>query len=270
MNHTSNWKPDPYGIHELRFFSADGKATLLVMDGGMTSYDKPPMVEQSPAPVPESPSSDLTGDDAQSDSRLEPPKTIEAGEGHFGGPIQSAARSSDAVVHNTLSKVDDRRIEPMGRPLKISFGIVLGLLAVSALGFIYVHVHHNATPSPIARTANGATRGRATTVTTTTEAALPTALQPSAEGAAAALVSSWSTGNRLAALSVATRAAATTLFATPYRSGSAIDRGCTTSFTPIVCTFGPPGGASPTDPIFQILVSHSSGGWYVSSVRIEN
>src|ERR1700733_12966893 len=39
---TTNWKPDPFGIHELRFFSADGKPTLLVMDGGKRSYDKPP------------------------------------------------------------------------------------------------------------------------------------------------------------------------------------------------------------------------------------
>jgi hypothetical protein len=37
-----------------------------------------------------------------------------------------------------------------------------------------------------------------------------------------------------------------------------------------VCTYGPPGGASPTDPIYQIKVSQVQGGWYVSSVVIEN
>src|SRR5580698_5640814 len=42
VDDTINWKPDPFGVHELRFFSADGKPTLLVMDGGKRSYDKPP------------------------------------------------------------------------------------------------------------------------------------------------------------------------------------------------------------------------------------
>ena len=39
---TTSWRSDPFGTHELRFFSADGKPTLLVMDGGRTSYDRPP------------------------------------------------------------------------------------------------------------------------------------------------------------------------------------------------------------------------------------
>jgi len=69
---------------------------------------------------------------------------------------------------------------------------------------------------------------------------------------------------------VATQAAVNTLFAVPYANGLAEDRGCSTSFTPIVCTFGPPGGASPNDPIYQIYVSQAPGGWYVSSVKLEN
>src|ERR1700722_10226522 len=36
------WHPDPFGLHEFRFFSDDGSATLLVRDGGANSYDKPP------------------------------------------------------------------------------------------------------------------------------------------------------------------------------------------------------------------------------------
>ncbi len=27
------WQPDPFGLHEFRFFSDDGKPTLLVRDG---------------------------------------------------------------------------------------------------------------------------------------------------------------------------------------------------------------------------------------------
>ena len=144
---------------------------------------------------------------------------------------------------------------------------MLGILALSALGFVFVHFHHTAGRHPahadVTTTTSSASR-------TTTTVALPTALQPGAEDAATALVSSWATGNRSAALTVATSAAVTTLFAVPYASGQALDRGCSTSFSPIVCTFGPPGGASPTDPIYEIDVSQAAGGWYVSSVKIEN
>ena len=69
---------------------------------------------------------------------------------------------------------------------------------------------------------------------------------------------------------MATPTAATTLFTATYASGQAISRGCSTSFSPIVCTFGPPGGASPTDPIYQIRVSQVAGGWYVSSDRLRS
>jgi hypothetical protein len=36
------WRPDPYGVHEQRYFSLDGEPTRLVSDGGKTSYDPPP------------------------------------------------------------------------------------------------------------------------------------------------------------------------------------------------------------------------------------
>jgi hypothetical protein len=35
------WVPDPFGLHESRYFSA-GRPTKLVMDGGVESYDEPP------------------------------------------------------------------------------------------------------------------------------------------------------------------------------------------------------------------------------------
>jgi hypothetical protein len=99
---------------------------------------------------------------------------------------------------------------------------------------------------------------------------LPSALSSSSETAANALVSDWSSGNKTGALTVATSTAVATLFAAPYTSGLANNRGCSTSFLPIVCTFGPPGGASSTDPIYQVLVSQATGGgWYVSAVRIQ-
>ncbi len=158
--------------------------------------------------------------------------------------------------------------EAMSRPLKIAYAVVFGVLALSALGLAYVHLHDNAAPST--GPAQSARTTTTSAIVTTTQAALPTTLSPSADAAATALVSNWSTNNRSAALTVATPTAVAALFHMPYTAGMALDRGCSTSFTPIVCTFGPNGGASPTDPIYEIKVSQVEGGWYVSSVNIEN
>jgi len=72
------------------------------------------------------------------------------------------------------------------------------------------------------------------------------------------------------ALRVATAQAVATLFAVPYPSGLAINRGCTSAFPPIICTYGAPGGGPVNAPIYQVSVSQAPGGlWYVSSVEIE-
>jgi hypothetical protein len=36
------WHPDPFGVHEARYFSADGQPTKLVRDRGVECYDEPP------------------------------------------------------------------------------------------------------------------------------------------------------------------------------------------------------------------------------------
>jgi hypothetical protein len=36
------WHPDPFGVHEDRYFSAAGEPTKLVRDRGLESYDEPP------------------------------------------------------------------------------------------------------------------------------------------------------------------------------------------------------------------------------------
>jgi hypothetical protein len=115
---------------------------------------------------------------------------------------------------------------------------------------------------------NDVANGANTHAPTTTTVTLPVAPQPSAEAAAAALISSWATGNRAEALSVATPTALATLFAAPYTNGLALSRGCNTN-VPVVCTFGPPGGSAPTDPIYQLYETQIAGGWYVSSVQID-
>ena len=286
---TTAWRPDPYGAHEFRFFSADGKPTLLVMDGGRTSYDRPPMIQPEPAPE-QRPSPEPEVEPAPAPvihAAFAPPATA-AGADHVAP--QPTARATEAGTEESAAVRDQHRVavrgvadfadgpstpavdrptpEALSHPLKLAYGVVFVAMALSALGLIYVHLHHTGGQHPTQ--AERATTSSSAPRTTTTALALPTALQTAPEAAATALVSSWSTGNKAAALTVATPAAVTTLFAAPYNSGQAIDRGCSTTFTPIVCTYGPPGGASPTDPIYEIMVSQIEGGWYVSSVKIEN
>jgi len=56
------WRPDPYGVHEQRYFSLNGKPTRLVSDGGKTSYDPPPGYGALDVPVlPASPPASLPG-----------------------------------------------------------------------------------------------------------------------------------------------------------------------------------------------------------------
>jgi hypothetical protein len=38
----NGWRADPFGIHELRYFSMDGRPTRLVRDGDVLSHDPPP------------------------------------------------------------------------------------------------------------------------------------------------------------------------------------------------------------------------------------
>ncbi len=301
VDQITSWQPDPYGAHEFRFFSADGKPTLLVMDGGRTSYDRPPTHAPPPAPEPPSSLEPEPRPAPEPSSTLEPepppaavtPPALAAPATAVGAdqvaalptapatetdtehsavtrerPRVAAPAVTDFVDGRSALGAEDRSPEPLSRPLKIAYGIVFVVLALSVLGLVYVHVRPNggghSTHSAAPTTTSSAPR------TTPTTVALPTKLQPGADAAASALVSSWSTGNRAAALTVATPAAAAALFRVPYASGLAVDRGCSTSFTPIVCTFGPPGGASPNDLIYEIDVTQAAGGWYVSSVKIEN
>lgn len=117
------------------------------------------------------------------------------------------------------------------------------------------------------------TTAPAPTTTTTTPAPATTVYTPSApqsspDDAAGQLVQLWASGNRSGAASIASPAAVASLFAAPYPgAGLAIDRGC--GDTPMVCTFGPPGGANPNDAIYELFVNQTAKGWYVGSVTVE-
>jgi hypothetical protein len=119
------------------------------------------------------------------------------------------------------------------------------------------------TPSPTVAVTTTEPAAAPTTSTTL----VPSAPRPTPDQAADQLVASWAANDRAGASAVATPSAVDELFATPYPGpGLAIPRGCSAAFPPIVCTYGPPGGASPSDSIYQLYVSSSPKGWYVSSV----
>ena len=262
MDQTTEWRPDPYGAHEFRFFSADGKPTLLVRDGERrrTTGPRRPSPHRSrshhasfaserPPPAPETPS---LGPEPPSGPAIRPafaPPATAVGADHIVAP-QSVAYTteagterssatrvppkvtvppiSDLAGHRSDFGDEDRSPEALSRPRRIAYGVVFVALALSALGLVYVHLRStgkgHSTHAAAPTTTTSAPR------TTTTTLAPPAALQPSADAAATALVSSWSTGNKAAALTVATPVAVTALFALPYTTGQAIDRGCSTSF----------------------------------------
>jgi hypothetical protein len=240
--------------------------SVLVAPQFIPAQTQPPPPAESPAPEPITLPVPLEESHAPAPPLISDPADVATEEP---ADIAEPVSTADECSRRYSDDVRGREHEAMSHPLKVAYGVVCGVLALSALGVLYVHLHH----SDGARS----TRTVAPTTTTTSQPAkkpstvvLPSRLSPTAEVAADDLVTSWSMNNRLGALAVATPTAATTLFSVTYASGMAINRGCSTSFSPIVCTFGPPGGASPTDPIFQIRVSQVAGGWYVSSVRIEN
>jgi hypothetical protein len=173
------------------------------------------------------------------------------------------------------------------RPPPRATASLLAVVAVCAAIVTACGTTHNAAPVPSTE-APAATAGSSTSVslattapttsapksTTTPSAAttlapvIPVAPQPSAQAAAAALVSGWSAGNKVFALSVATAASVATLFAVPYQAGNAVFRGCSAAFSPIVCTYGPPGGGN--GALYEVNVSPTGAKWYVSSVVVED
>jgi hypothetical protein len=51
LDEPQGWYLDPYGVHELRWFSA-GKPTALVRDAGVDGHDAPPPGPPPTQPVP--------------------------------------------------------------------------------------------------------------------------------------------------------------------------------------------------------------------------
>jgi hypothetical protein len=165
----------------------------------------------------------------------------------------------------------------LSRTARLAYVLVFAAMAASGVALLVSHLggtkgDPTAAGSTTTTTKTSTTKSTttATTGAPTTTAPVPSAPQPSAAVAAAALIASWAAGNHAEALTVGTASAVSTLFAGHYASGLVIDRGCSDAFSPIVCDYGPPGGAAPTDPIYAIDVVHGPTGWYVTSVTVNN
>ncbi len=127
--------------------------------------------------------------------------------------------------------------------------------------------------TPLAVTTTSSVAPATSAAPTTPATAPPTTVyspatpQPSPDGAAAALISDWSTGNRTAAAAVASPPAVAGLFAHPYPGGYLQARGCTDpSANPGTCTYADRNSGS----LFEIGVTHLPAGWYVSTVNVES
>jgi hypothetical protein len=260
----SGWQPDPFGAHEFRFFANDGRPTLLVRDGGTSAYDPPP-------PSLDHPYLGRAEFEAELESDFRTTTQPTRAPAELSREVPRTSTSTVLVVpeHRSTPRAD--AVPPPSRLVKILYAIILTAMAVSVIALAVRHFT-GSSGQPGNGSAVAPTRAStgSTHPSTTTTVALPASLKPSAAASAAALIASWASGNRAEALSVATAPAVSTLFTAHYSSGLVIDRGCSVAFSPIVCTYGPPGGASPTDPIFEIYSVQTPGGWYVSSATIEN
>jgi hypothetical protein len=293
VEHEDGWRRDPFLRHESRYF-ADGRPTERVRDWGVESEDPSPLRVETAAraaaapTAPAPPSAPGAGAGsapapAPAVSPWEvlptsppgpPPRPVD---GPVGPPVGVETVAPVEAPRATVDAEGGRRGSgsPGGR-WQAAGAAVLVVVALIVV-FTAFHTTQNGPGSPAARrlaTTTIAGRPSATTAAPPTTAppttvALPSAPQSSADAAANVLIASWASGNQARALSVATSPAVAALFGARYQSGMAGDRGCSSGGPPETCAFGPPGGASPADPLYSLTVSQApGGGWYVSAVQV--
>lgn len=141
----------------------------------------------------------------------------------------------------------------------LALALSAGLLAACGAG---TGQTPSGTIAPSPTQASTTTAAPATTTTT-----IPPRPQPSAAEASNVFMEGWIYGHRSESESVATPAAVATLYAKPYGGQPLNDRGCRDSFPPVVCTWGP--YALGHGAIYQVQVTRTASGWYVSGLTIE-
>lgn len=301
------WRRDPFGRHEARYFVA-GRPTERVRDWDFESADRPPLlVEKVDEPTGEIARSVLEHDVVPPNPvsaigiswERPPPPSLDPAPPSVVPQATPRDRKTGAdtwVIGESQAPLGDPGTQEVSEPLAPPAGSsrkplpgstistrirVAGaaVVVLAALAIVLSAFHSGGTTPSDSLTPNSTTTTKASAgdqsttssvATTTTTPALPSDPQSSADGAADVLISTWAAGNRSEALSVATAQAVATLFSATYQSGVVIDRGCSMHAPPVTCSFGPNGGADPSDPLYSLSVSQEpGGGWYVSTVEIE-
>jgi hypothetical protein len=105
------WQPDPYGLHELRYFTADGKPSRLVRDGETWSKENPPDDFYSMA-------SSVVPPPAEA-SQHRPPgaqPTVSAAQSPFVDPAPRAWEQSDDPAEQRAIHTQEGRPRPTPSP----------------------------------------------------------------------------------------------------------------------------------------------------------
>ncbi len=78
------------------------------------------------------------------------------------------------------------------------------------------------------------------------------------------LIEAWGAADRSEAATIAAPAAVAGLFAVPYPGEALQSRGCSEGISPATCTY------HDGNALIQVGTTQVPGGWYVSSVVVEN
>jgi hypothetical protein len=92
----------------------------------------------------------------------------------------------------------------------------------------------------------------------------PATTAPSPDDAAYQMISAWGAGSRAQAARIASPGAVGSLFTVAYPGSALQFRGCSSGFSPADCDY------RDGDALIKIYASREAGGWYVSSVTVEN
>ncbi len=188
----AGWHPDPFGLHEMRHFSAAGEPTRLVRDQGVESYDEPP---ETP-PRREVVSLGVRG----SETRLSGSPTESAGEGTAtehrvpnpatpsAGWYRDARDPNNLRYWNGTSWTEELRQAPIDQPgirTKVrdrgrsrsgrNLGLIGGALIVAVVVGFLIAGH---SPNKPAGSTNAASHAPISAPNTSTTAATTTTSQP--------------------------------------------------------------------------------------------
>lgn len=165
------------------------------------------------------------------------------------------------------------RSPTVSRPAPRLAAVVRGATLLAVVGALTQAACSGGTGKASATDTTVATTAVTVPTTTTTTSTLPpttvyqpSAPQPSADEASGHLISAWMSGDRAAALTDATPAAVSALFAQPYPSGGVQFRSCSTAVAgPSDCTYR----NYDNDSLIDLSAVSVPGGWMITAARVQ-